>query len=137
MIIFNQTVILLILFFGSLASIIYMIWKKLRLLQNGQALPIQEVSFEVPHLDKVKHLTIANIKKYEHMALEAVIRFYVKSSNFLKDNYREIKGKIKARMNRKSVNGEKKETSKFLKVVGEYKNKIREIRHKITKEENL
>ena len=36
-----------------------------------------------------------------------------------------------------NINGEKKEISKFLKIIGDYKNKIREIKHRIKKEENL
>lgn len=133
----NQTSILLILFFTSLIFIIIMIGRKLALLEHEQVLNHEEVSFELPYLKEVKHLTITNIKKHGYIFLVATVRFYVRSTNFLKDKYKEIKIKIKNKIMESHVNGEKKEISKFLKIIGDYKHKIREIKHKIKKEENL
>lgn len=114
-----------------------MIGRKLFLLQNGQISSNKESLFEVPHLEKVKYFTITNIKKYEHILLVEMLRFYVRSTSFLKNKYQEIKIKVKNKSMENHINGEKKEISKFLKIIGDYKNKIREIKHKIKKEENL
>ncbi len=107
------------------------------MIKNGGILIEEKIAFEIPHLEKVKNLTIANIKKYEHILLEKILRLYVLSSTFLKTKYQEIKIEVKNRIKARHINGEKKEISKFLKIVGDYKHKIREIKHKIKKEENL
>ena len=129
--------ILLILFFASLASIIVMIGRKLVLLQNGQVSSNKETVFEVSHLEKVKHFTITNIKKYEHLILVEVLRFYVRGTNLFKNKYEEIKIKIRNIKMKRHISGEKKEISKLLKIIGEYKSRIKEIKHKIRKEEDL
>lgn len=129
--------LLLILFFTSLISILIMIGRKLFLLQNGQISGIEGAPFEVPHLEKVKHFTIKNIKKYEHILLVEMLRFYIKFSNLLKKKYQDMKIKVKNIIIKNERSTEKKEISKFLKVIGDYKNKIREIKHRIKKEENL
>ena len=128
---------LLILFFASLFFIIIMVGRKLFLLQNGQISSNTEVLFEVSHLEKVKLFTIKNIKKCEHILLVEILRLYIRFSNFLKNKYQEIKIKIRNSSKKNNINGEKREISKFLKIIGDYKNKIREIKHKIKKEENL
>lgn len=130
--------ILLILFFISLLGISIMIGRKLVLLKNGQALGIEKVLFEIPHLEKVKYLIVQNTKKYGHIGLVESLRFYIRSSNFLKSKYGEIKNKIKNIRTKNQSNGnppEKAEVSKFLKMVSDYKHKIREIKHKIHEEE--
>ncbi len=114
-----------------------MIGRKLFLLQNGQISSNTEVPFEVSHLEKVKLFTIKNIKKCERILLVEILRLYIRFSNFLKNKYQEIKIKIRNRSKKNNINGEKREISKFLKIIGDYKNKIREIKHKIKKEENL
>ena len=131
--------ILLILFFTSFFGIIIMIGRKLVLLQNGQTLEREEVSFKIPHLEKIKHLTVKNMRKYGHMSLVTTLRFYVRSMNLLKNKYEETKIKIKNFNTRKDSNGngaEKVEVSKFLKMISEYKHKIRAIKQKIHEEEN-
>ncbi|OGI94552.1 hypothetical protein A3A03_02105 [Candidatus Nomurabacteria bacterium RIFCSPLOWO2_01_FULL_40_18] len=131
--------LLLILFFASLISIVIMMGRKLFLLQNGQIASSSqdENSFEVPHLEKVKHFTIQNLKKYEHMLLVQILWLYVRSSNFLKSKYQELKIKINNKIKTNHIGSEKKEISKFLKIIGDYKHKIKEIKHKIRKEEDL
>ena len=131
--------ILLILFFTSFFGIIIMIGRKLVLLQNGQTLEREEVSFKIPHLEKIKHLTVKNMRKYGHMSLVTTLRFYVRSMNLLKNKYEETKIRIKNFNTRKDSNGngaEKVEVSKFLKMISEYKHKIRAIKQKIHEEEN-
>ncbi len=132
-----MTYLLLILFFTSLVSIIIMIGRKLVKLEREQVLNHKEVLFELPYLQEVRHLTAQNMKKHGYAGLVTILRFYIRSTNFLKDKYKEIEIKIKNKSNENHLNGERKEISKFLKIIGDYKRKIREIAHKIKKEENL
>jgi len=127
---------LLTLFFISLLGIIIMIGRKLVLLKNGQILRKEETILKVSYLEEWKHLTIKNIKKHGYAGLVATVRFYVRSSNLLKNKYQEAKIKIKniRAKNLNSDSGEKKE-NKFLKMISEYKHKIREIKHRIKEEE--
>lgn len=129
--------LLLILFFSSLFLIIFMIGRKLVTTTQEQILNQEEVLFEFPYLKEVKHITITSIKKHGYSGLVTTLRFYIRSINFLKYRYAETKNKIKNRNNKNHINGEKQEISKFLKIIGDYKQKIREIKHKIKKEENL
>jgi len=126
---------LLILFFGSLFGITFMIGKKLLMLQNGEVLNREEVFLKTPYLEEWKQVTIKNIKKHSHTVLVTTIRFYVRSTNLLKNKYQKIKSRVKD-MNRKKLDeGERKEVSKFLKMISEYKQKIRKIKYKINEEE--
>ena len=128
---------LLTLFFISLLGITFMIGRKLVMLQNGQVQNKEETILKAPYLEEWKHLTIKNIKKHGYIGLVATIRFYIRSSNFLKNKYQEVKIKIK-NIRSKNSNGnspEKREVSKFLKMISEYKHKIRKIKHKIKEEE--
>ncbi|MFA6076864.1 MAG: hypothetical protein WC735_02200 [Candidatus Paceibacterota bacterium] len=128
---------LLILFFASLASIIIMIGRRLAVLKHEQDLNHEEILFELPYLKEIKHITIQNTKRHGYALLVMIIRSYVRSADFLKNKYQEVKIKIRNMSIENNTNGEKKEISKFLKVVGDYKHKIRELKHKIKKEENL
>jgi len=112
-----------------------MIGRKLILLQNGLVVNKEEVLFKIPHLEKIKNLTIENAKKYGHLGLVTTLRLYVRSINFLKNKYQETKIKIENWNKENHINGEKKEISKFLKIIGDYKHKIREIKNKIHEEE--
>jgi hypothetical protein len=115
-----------------------MIGRKLVLLRNGHILHKEETLFKAPFFEEWKHLTIKNIKKHGYAGLVATIRFYIQSSNLLKNKYQEAKIKIKniRAKNLNSDSGEKREVSKFLKMISEYKHKIREIKHKIREEED-
>ena len=114
-----------------------MIGRKLALVKNGQTVPQEHRHVFVPDLQKIRQTAIANAKRLEHAALVAVVRSYVKSLNFAKDQYGKLKAKIKELQN-KNGNGTMAETgevSKFLKMISDYKHKIREIKHKIREEE--
>ncbi|MEX2028947.1 MAG: hypothetical protein WD963_00490 [Candidatus Paceibacterota bacterium] len=124
---------LFILFFISLFGIVFMIARKLTLLKKEKvliSLNNEEVLLEIPHLEKMKHHTFETIKKYGHLGLVTVLRWYIKFSNLLKNKYEEIKIK-----RQQAGDGEKKETSKFLKMISGYKHKIRKIKQKIHEEE--
>ncbi|HBB49272.1 TPA: hypothetical protein DEQ22_03025 [Candidatus Nomurabacteria bacterium] len=130
--------LLLTLFFISLAGIIFMVGKKLVMFQNGQLSREKKVLSEIQYLEEWKHLTVKNIKRHGYVALVTIIRFYVQSSNLLKNKYQEAKIKIK-NMRDKKLNGnpaQKQEISNFLKIISEYKHKIRQIKHRIKEEES-
>jgi hypothetical protein len=136
--------IILILFFGSLAGIVAMIGKK--------TLSLKEVSnqntegllpnIDIPDLEEIKIIASKKIKKHGYSALVTTLRFYIISSHFLKKTSKELYTKVKDKLNRNKnrLGGnplEKPEVSKFLKRISEYKEKVRTIKHKIKKEENI
>lgn len=128
---------LLTLFFTSLFGIAFMIGRKLLLLQDGQIVQIEHSIFEDPYLlEKLKHVTLKGAKKYSFALLVAIIRLYFRTSNWVKNKYKEITIKIKNIKGEKAHElAEKKEVSKFLKMIGDYKYKIRELKEKIKEEE--
>jgi hypothetical protein len=117
-----------------------MIGRKLAVVRNGEIIIEQEYSHPfVPDLKKIKDATIISVKKYGHLSLVTIVRFHFRSTNFLKNKYEEVKVTIKNITTKKDSNGNavpKAEVSKFLKLISDYKHKIREIRHKIREEEN-
>jgi len=127
----------LILFFSSLCSIIVMIGRKLLALDKGQVFEEVNTSFEVPFIKEVKDVTIHSIKKHGYAGLVTTLRWYFRGTNFVNNKYDNIKTKIENRKRARNENGEKKEISKFLKVIIEYKHKIRKIKHRIRNEESL
>ncbi len=125
------------LFFISLAGIMFMIGRKLAPVRNGQVM-IEESQEHplIPDLQKVKHFGYQSIKTLEHLALVAMLRFYVRFSNFLKLKYVELKTKIvNARKSRNGDIVEERDPNKFLKMISEYKQKVRHIKSRITEEE--
>lgn len=109
------------------------------MLQNGQVLDRDEIFLKAPYLEELKHKIVKNIKKHGYIGLVTTIRFYIKSTNFVKNKYDEARTAIKNIHPKKSNNEkeDKQEISKFLKIISEYKHKIREIKHKIKEEEKL
>jgi hypothetical protein len=115
-----------------------MIGRKLAVLEHEQIVHTnEEVLFELPYLKEVKHLTVKGAQKHGYALLVSTLRFYILGADSLKNKYREIRTKIKNKIMESHTHNEKKEISKFLKIIVEYKHKIRDIKHKIKKEENL
>jgi hypothetical protein len=132
--------ILFILFFVSLFAIIIIIERKLILVgQNRELnnLDIQNTLSEIPIIKELKVLTIRKLKKYVHIGLIIGVRIYVKTNNLISNTYQDLKTKIKEKLLNKHINGEKKEISKFLKIISDYKHKIRVIKHRIHEEEKV
>jgi len=117
-----------------------MIGKKLILLKKGQIEHIEKVLFEIPNLDQIKDVTVKNSKRYGYIILVETIRFYIKSSKLIKYVYIISKKKIKEKYYKyfphKEKKYEEKEVSKFLKMMSDYKHKIKNIKDKIIEEEN-
>lgn len=138
--------IFLILFFIALLSISFMIVRKLFVLKklglNNREFGDEDFVFIVPDLEEIGGVASKNLKKVGYVALVSTIRVYMISSNLLKKKYADIKEKVREIKNKnnigpKVVDPEIKEASKFLKVVGEYKTKIKRIKRKIKEEEGL
>ena len=132
--------IVLILFFISLLSIVFMIGQKLVLLRNGLVVK-NNFSIEIPDIHEVRYLIFQKTRKYGYVSLIATIRFYVVSVNLFKKNYQKTKSKtmilvskyIPHRVKRAQV----KEISGFLKKISDYKHKIKRIKHQIKEEEGI
>lgn len=126
---------LLILFFSSLFGITFMIGRKLIMLPNLQISNKEDIVFKTHYIEELKYVTIKNIKKHSYNILVSAIRLYIRSLDFTKRKYKNIKNSFIEKINNNSSN--KKEISKFLKVVSYYKYKIREIKDRVKEEENL
>jgi hypothetical protein len=128
---------ILILFFASLIAITFMVGRKLLMLQNGEIQQGQEIAFKAPALEEWKHITIRGAKRHSYNILVITIRFYFRTTNLLKLKYQDVKIKVKNIRRKSHVQAEKQEISKFLKVISEYKSKIRKIKQQVKEEENL
>lgn len=129
--------IIYIIFFISLAGIIVMIGRKLVMLRNGQIKVDEDIEISIPDLDELKDVSMKSAKKYGYLFIFEIIKFYVKSSNLLKNVYKEVKVKVK-NVHDKYFPKEEKENnknSKFIKMISDYKHKIRKIKHEIIEEE--
>lgn len=132
----------LIFFLLSLAGIIIMIWRELVLVKNGLVTTTEHSHPFVPDLQKIKHVTFKSTKKISYVVIFVTLRFFIKSSNFIKTKsivlVKEISNKLKKLRNNPSEEiTEKKEVSKYLKIISEYQQKIREMKHRIKEEEGI
>jgi hypothetical protein len=124
---------LLILFFLSLIGISFMIGKKLVLMKNGNIVHEESVHKVIPDFQTIKYVVSKKAKQSGYVATVIVVRTYVQSSNFLKNAYTDIKEKIK-NWKQTGEQIEKKEASKFLKMISDYKYKVKSIKRKIEEE---
>jgi len=130
-----------ILFFISLAVIIFMISRKLLLVNNSvENIKNETLLSDILDFDRIKHLTIINLKKASHTLLWIVLKTYIISSNFINKKRKELVEKIKSRMSKRHKEEdqpEKKEVSKHIKIISEYRQKIRNMTHRIKEEEGI
>lgn len=127
---------LLILFAISLMSMSILIGRKILVLRRaeiGEVIVSEEITIEGPSIEEVRAVTVHKVKKIGYVGLVTSIRLYFRSTNFIKNKYSVLKEKVRNTYNKNS--SENKETSKFLKVISEYKYKIRDLKHKIKEEE--
>ena len=117
-----------------------MIAKKLVVLEkvhekNGE-LPL----FETPNLREIKQTIISTAKFLGHKTLLVTLRIYIITINFIKQRKNNLVQKIKNLLKKKGVveNVEiNKEPSKFIKVVSDYKRKVRKMTHRIKQAEGI
>ena len=124
-----------------------MIGHKLVLVRNGKYGPInkEEVDillFVTPDLEKIKLLTFRNMKRLAYFTVFATLKLIIKSSNFIKVKSRILVEAIKNRLKRDRDElieeiGEKKEVSKYLRVISEYHQKIKRMKHIIKEKEGI
>lgn len=129
---------LLVLFFASLLSIMFMIWRKLALVKSGQYYIKEDASFEIPYLEEARDIIIKNLKRYEYLSLVIIVKFALQFSNFLKNKSKELSVKIQNIHLKNQSTREIKEkfaTSNLLKLIYNYKRKIKRITYKIKQEE--
>ena len=131
---------LFILFLISLAGIVVMIGRKLEYVRNGEIHHREDMPVEAPHFGELKTHFKQTLKNAGHAGLVLTLRAYVKSTNFLKNKYENIKESLERLQKRNQhlvteISKEKKEANKFLKMMGDFKHKVREIKHKIKEEE--
>jgi hypothetical protein len=107
------------------------------MLHHGVTLPEGEPIFKDSSLEEWKYSVVNKAKRWNYVFLVIVIRIYFRIVNLIKLGYQKFIAKIKS-MNStdtEAPNKEKKEVSRFLKMVLEYKSKIRKIKRKIKEEE--
>jgi hypothetical protein len=119
-----------------------MVWRELILVRNGQVAVAQHSHPFVPDLHKLKHITLKGTKKFGYIVLFVILRFFIRSSNFIKTIskilIKELKNKFKKIVHdSKEEITEKKEASKYLKIISEYQHKIRQMKHRIKEEEGI
>ncbi len=131
--------ILLTLFFMSLASITFMIGRKLSLVRNGQIEMAENPEAIVPDVHKLRHFTLRSFKKGVYLVTFLVLHVYVKSSNFTKKYYTVAKAKVQKAIKQHLANNitSRQETNKVLKVIAEYKKKISIMKNRIHEEEKI
>lgn len=130
--------IIFILFFTSLLGIIVMIGRKMRLAQNGLIARFEDSHPLIPDVEKVKELLYSNSRKAGYLALVGMIRLHLKSSKLAKQKYGELKMSVKNKLMKEpgsEFGNTGTEASGFLKLISDYKHKVRRLKRKIHEEE--
>ncbi len=135
----NHMYILFTLFFVSLLGIIFMIGRKLLLIQNGYVFKEETFALDGKYLEELKTKTVRSIQKLGFVTLVITIRIYVKVSNFFQSEFKEALEKIRNMRAKKSdgITIKIKRENKFLKMVSQYKRRIKKIKEKVKQEESL
>lgn len=97
----------------------------------GEAHPLLE------DVEKLKDLIYHHSRKAGYKALVSAIRLHVKSSKVAKQKYSELKMTVKNKLMKEPgefANGSS-EASGFIKMISDYKRKVRRIKRKIHEEE--
>jgi hypothetical protein len=135
----------LILFFISLTAIILMIGRKWSLVKGNVGQPEEHHEAgvfisSIFDLDQIKHSLILNFEKAIHALIFVTLRGYLLSSNLINLKRKEWAEKIKVRLNKnrqQNIAEEKKEVSKYIRIISEYRQKIKHMKHKIKEEEGI
>jgi len=118
-----------------------MIGRKLYLVRNGEVGNGKHFHFFVFDLIKVKQIAKNGVKRYGYIMLVFILRSNVKISNLVKSQFEKAILNIEDMLTKKSKPGDEMnikpaEVSGFLKMVSEYKKKVRRIKNKISMEED-
>lgn len=134
--------VFLSLFFVSIVGIVILITKKLLQIEKLRVVSKDDVFFiDVPDLEDAHHVIAKKIKHGGYVALVITIRSYLLGKRLLKKiiikTYTKTNNFLAKYKKNKGVVETKKEASKFLKVVTEYKKKVNKITEKIKEEEGF
>jgi hypothetical protein len=104
--------------------------------------PAEKFIVRAVNWDEVKNTISRNLKKYGQIIIFVSLRIYILSVHNLKQHYFRLAEKIKKiiRQNFQRADKdplEKQEVSKFLKVVSEYRQKIKKMKRRIKAEEGI
>lgn len=126
----------------SLLGIIVMLGYKVSLARSGTLQMREDFHVAFPDFAKLKSIARKGLRRYGFIALVIIIKLYVKTTYFLKQKFQLVQSKVVEilKKNKKfgfDENSEKREVSGFLKMVSEYKHRVRTIKHRIVKEEEL
>lgn len=132
---------ILSLFFISIAGLVLMIGRKLYLVRNGEVGGGKHFHFFVFDLIRVRQLAKNGVRRYGYIMLVFILRSNVKISNMVKLQFEKAVLNIENMLTRKSrsssgENQKPAEVSGFLKMVSEYKRKVRRIKNRISTEED-
>lgn len=124
----------------SLLGIVVMLGYKVSLARSGALQMRGGFHVTFPNFAKLKSIARKGLRRYGFIALVIVIKLYVKTTYFLKQKFQLVQSKVVdiLKKNKKfgfDENSEKREVSGFLKMVSEYKHRVRTIKHRIVKEE--
>lgn len=131
---------LLILFFVSLAGLIFMIWRRIAKKEEmvDEEISHDDAILEIPYMDEIKYMTVKKMKEYGYVVLLSSIRLSMKSSHVVKKASKEVAKIVKnSLLKNKEGSDDPKEVSKFLQLVTDYKHKLKKIKRKIREEEGL
>lgn len=129
-----------ILFFAALLGIMVMVGRKVVLLRNGVDVR-NETPFHplLPDMMRMRVWMMHAINKYGYLALVVILRLYFRFINFLKTKHSDIRIFVKTRIAKRTKTPDQKEAAReasgFLKMMSEYKHKVRNLKHKIKEEE--
>lgn len=131
--------LLLTIFFVSLLGLIILIGRKVVFLRTGGSVDNGELLFNLPSLAELKEISIKLSKRAGYNFLVIVIKLYVKLSYLFKTTHGKVKTRMQSLTEKYTPERDSapKQVSKFLKAVGDYKQRIRRIKRKIKEEEGL
>lgn len=84
----------LILFLISLFGITFMVGRKVALVRNGEVVRVIHPHPFVPELQKIKKLTSKGSKRVAYILLFIILRFFIKSSNFVKTESKMLMNRL-------------------------------------------
>lgn len=113
-----------------------MIGRKMALAQAASR-EYEEILITAPSLVEIRDAASKEFKRYGFVTLVMMIRAYVRSTNFLRRTGKNVSAKIKDKFAKKNASTEEpREVSKFLKMVAEYKQKVKRLKRRIHEEES-
>ena len=128
----------------SFVSIAVMFGRKLSLIRNGGRAAAHHDTIDIdrplhiPLVAEIKDLATRKTKRFAYLSLVATIRIYFRTSNMVKAKHEVLKAKIKSIESHPILSGApRREVNAFLKVVSDYKHKLRKIKHRIKEEEKI